>query len=277
MSSTQEVGDIFGQGKGSAQAMLRSPTVLILCVGLWGMNLFFYKLFGLDYKYILNYDLVEIRKEELRKERTNGSTTRGGGGASGGLFQRRKKGGYHETATEENDLELTESGALSPRHGRSPSGVIPKNPSETNNAAQRDLALPDMASPSKSAPTTATATSPNSNLDFGAQIKWFKLVLFSVILLLLLHTSTHYWMDHLHRSSIGAVFFFYVSMLAYICFPVSQNVWLRRSLKIVGQRIWALIHPRCSCITLAGTNIVPRRVPFVDVFFADAMIPVRCI
>ena len=136
MSSTQEVGDIFGQGKGSAQAMLRSPTVLILCVGLWGMNLFFYKLFGLDYKYILNYDLVEIRKEELRKERTNGSTTRGGGGASGGLFQRRKKGGYHETATEENDLELTESGALSPRHGRSPSGVIPKNPSETNNGTQ---------------------------------------------------------------------------------------------------------------------------------------------
>jgi len=62
MSSTQEVGPIFGEGEGPAQAMLRSPTVLIASIGLWGMDIFFFRLFKLDYVSILNLDLVKERE-----------------------------------------------------------------------------------------------------------------------------------------------------------------------------------------------------------------------
>ena len=62
MSSTQEVGDIFGAGNGPANAMLRSPTVLIVAIGLWGMNLFFFRLFGINYKFVLMYDLLKEKK-----------------------------------------------------------------------------------------------------------------------------------------------------------------------------------------------------------------------
>jgi hypothetical protein len=57
MSSTQEVGEIFGAGKGPAHAMMRSPTVLIASIGLWGMNVFFFRIFGIDYVKVLKHDL----------------------------------------------------------------------------------------------------------------------------------------------------------------------------------------------------------------------------
>ena len=60
MSSTQEVGEIFGAGSGPAHAMLRSPTVLIAAVGLWGLNILFYKWFGIDYVKVLQHDLHKI-------------------------------------------------------------------------------------------------------------------------------------------------------------------------------------------------------------------------
>jgi hypothetical protein len=66
MSSTQEAGDIFGEGSGPAQAMLRSPTVLIASIGLWGMNVYFFQLFKIDYAYVLNLDLVKEREAQLR-------------------------------------------------------------------------------------------------------------------------------------------------------------------------------------------------------------------
>lgn len=66
MSSTQEAGDIFGEGSGPAQAMLRSPTVLIASIGLWGMNVYFFQLFKIDYAYVLNFDLVKEREAQLR-------------------------------------------------------------------------------------------------------------------------------------------------------------------------------------------------------------------
>jgi hypothetical protein len=58
MSSTQEVGEIFGEGSGPAHAMLRSPTVLIASIGLWGMNVYFFRLFGIDYVRVLKHDLM---------------------------------------------------------------------------------------------------------------------------------------------------------------------------------------------------------------------------
>jgi hypothetical protein len=60
MSSTQEVGEIFGAGSGPAHAMLRSPTVLIAAIGLWGMNIYFFKLFQIDYIRVLKHDLLKL-------------------------------------------------------------------------------------------------------------------------------------------------------------------------------------------------------------------------
>lgn len=63
MSSTQEAGEIFGAGAGPAHAMMRSPTVLIASVGLWGMNLFFFRIFGIDYVKVLKYDLLLMEND----------------------------------------------------------------------------------------------------------------------------------------------------------------------------------------------------------------------
>jgi hypothetical protein len=292
MSSTQEVGDIFGQGRGSAQAMLRSPTVLILCVGLWGMNLFFYRLFGIDYKYVLNYDLIEIDREEKEKARTTSSSSCTSSSTSNRSLRsssRIRSGGYsdaapHDLAEPPGDLELMESSngnsintngnnsgssSSSSKPMTSPSSAAMTKKLKARTSPQTDGIAADLAPPQS--PLQLPPQQQQQPLDFGAAVVWYKLVLFSVVLLFLLHTSTHYWMDHLRRSSIGAVFFFYLCMVLYIFVPLKQNVWLRRSFVIVLKRVWALIHPRCSCIVLAGTSIPPRRVPFVDVFFADAM------
>lgn len=77
------------------------------------MNIFFFRLFGIDYKYVLNYDLIEIDKEEREK--------------AAAKTPRRRRDGYTETLSSEtnttsmnmnvnvnvktnatNDLELTE-------------------------------------------------------------------------------------------------------------------------------------------------------------------------
>lgn len=58
MSSTQEAGNLFGPGP--AHAMMRSPTVLIASVGLWGMNIFFFRVFGIDYVRVLQHDVLKI-------------------------------------------------------------------------------------------------------------------------------------------------------------------------------------------------------------------------
>ena len=72
MSSSHEVGEIFGEGNGPASALLRSPTVIIAAVGLWGMNVYLFRLFGIDYAHVLTLDLI--------KEKGTG----GGGGGVGG-------------------------------------------------------------------------------------------------------------------------------------------------------------------------------------------------
>lgn len=244
MSSTQEVGDIFGHGKGAAQAMLRSPTVLILCVGLWGMNIFFYRLFGIDYRFVLNYDLLEIEEEEKARQRLDG---------------------YSETSTHEKDLENKRTHKRSGSNQSLGSFSSPVSPSKAKPGSHDSLMQTTQSHSSSISPIELMSQGPPSS------ILWHKLVLFSVSLLFLLHSATHYWMDHLHRESIGAVFFFYGMMMLYIFLPIQQNAWLRRAFAIVAKRTWALIHPRCSCIRLMGTNVVPRRIPFVDVFYADAM------
>mmetsp|Transcript_17698 Transcript_17698/g.20273 ORF Transcript_17698/g.20273 Transcript_17698/m.20273 type:complete len:667 (-) Transcript_17698:208-2208(-) len=315
MSSTQEVGDIFGAGKGHAQAMLRSPTVLILCIGLWGMNLFFYKLFGLDYKYIFQYDLIEIDKEEKdkKKERIARGTKMspktktklnrilrrngGNGGSDNG-------GVYTEAATSEQDIEMvlqrSPAKKVSSRISRSPLTptqlqplgrklMLPildnKEKIHTSSSSSAPAVLqtantaPLSLSDQQQQPTTiaelfSSGTGSGTGVSSStAAIVWYKLVVLSLILLVLLHTTTQYWMGHAKRGgAIGALGFFYAICFLYICIPLKHNAWLRDSLYIILRRSWALIHPRCSCIRLLSTpNIAPRRIPFIDVFYADAM------
>ena len=62
MSSSHEVGEIFGEGNGPASALLRSPTVIIAAVGLWGMNVYLFRLFGIDYAHVLTLDLIKEKE-----------------------------------------------------------------------------------------------------------------------------------------------------------------------------------------------------------------------
>lgn len=97
MSSSHEVGEIFGEGNGPASALLRSPTVIIAAIGLWGMNVYLFRLFGIDYVHVLTLDLINKEKEmnangkttvlppgisasKSPSSRNGGANTNGGGG-----------------------------------------------------------------------------------------------------------------------------------------------------------------------------------------------------
>ncbi|KAG7358381.1 EXS family protein [Nitzschia inconspicua] len=278
MSSIQEVGDIFGAGKGPAQAMLRSPTILIFSVGLWGMNLFFYKLFGIDYKYVLMYDLVEMEQEENERNKK----------------KRRKKKEKMENddgddimSTDSMDLTSLMTSAAATGISLTPPKSKRKNTDPSLSSIDSTDAFKINDPEDQCKPSSAKSSPPSTNEDttaintatlelqqlqqefsYGVSITWFKLVVFSIVLLCLLHFTTHFWMDHLGRSSIGAVFSFYGAVLVYIFLPLQSNEWLRRAFVITLQRSFELINPRCSCIFMNG---IPRKIPFVDVFFADAM------
>jgi len=107
-------------------------------------------------------------------------------------------------------------------------------------------------------------------MEADAVITWSKLVAFSVLLLLLLHTTYYLWLDVLHGGTIGAVLMFYTLVILAITIPFRCSRWLRRATVIVLQRTYELINPRCHCITNDGVT-PPRFIPFVDVFYADAM------
>ena len=222
MSSTQEVGEIFGEGKGPAQAMLRSPTVLIVSVGLWGMNILMFRLFGINYRYVLNYDLM-VEEEAANKVDDNARNS------DGSINVHNNSIGSH--ASLKSDID-----------------------GDADDASEDDF---------------YDEPPPTQEQRPGSSITWEKLVFFSISLVVVLHYTTHYWMDHLGRSSIGAVFSFYGVVLIYIFLPFPSNRWMRKAFVIVLQRSFALINPRCSCISQDPAG--PRPIPFIDVFFADAM------
>jgi EXS family len=233
MSSTQEVGDIFGEGKGPANAMLRSPTVLIVAVGLWGMNLFFFRLFGINYKFVLTYDLMKEKKKLKENE---------------ALPSPPQSTGISDLILTVNDESSMDDGGSIHETGTTHSGTNNNNKLYASSAMDSDYTV---------AP--------------GAAITWYKLVIFSLILLVMLHTTTRIWMDFLGRGVIGAVLLFYLSIVVYIFIPLSSNKWLRNGFYITLQRTWALLHPRCWCLRRTSPSNPPREIPFVDVFFADAM------
>jgi len=179
MSATQEIGPIFGKGEGPAQAMLRSPTVIIASIGLWGMDLYFYRRFKLDYVSILNLDLVKEREAQ-------------------GIKQQQQ------------------------------------------------------------------TTTPSQN-----RITASKCILLSVFLQFLLHLSEYIYQNIYGGSAMGATFFFYSLFALAITFPLTTTRWIRIATMLVLQRCWALVTPRCSCISMPVNG--PRPIPFIDVFYADAM------
>ena len=262
MSSTQEVGDIFGEGKGPAQAMLRSPTVLIVSVGLWGMNIFFFHLFGIDYKRVLNYDLQQImKKQKQQKQGVQSSSQESLSSSSSSSSSSLDGGNNTSTSFIADETELV--------------NLLDTKSTTTTIEQQQQQQNKDTAT------TTATTTTNNNNNNnnTSAVITWYKLIGFSISLLFLLHFTTHFWIDRLGRSSIGAIFSFYGAVILYI----GSTKWLRNAFYIVMYRTYELIHPRfttCSSSTTTAKNknknnyyysYYLRPIPFVDVFYADAM------
>lgn len=177
--------------------MLRSPTVIIAAIGLWGMNIYFFRLFKLDYVRILNHDL-EKEKEALRLKEQG----------------------------ENNKRNVDDEGF---------------------SAGEQNL----------------------SNIPFGNRITWGKLLGLSILMFILIHLSEYIWVDSMGGSNIGAVFLFYSALAFAILFPLASTGWLRIGTMLVLQRSWELINPRCFCITQPPQG--PRPIPFIDVFYADAM------
>lgn len=192
MSATQEVGEIFGAGAGPAHAMLRSPTVLIASIGLWGMNVYFFKLFGIDYSKVLHHDLRKLNQ----KEASNSSS--------------------ESSVMDDEELSIMDSTADHRQH-------------DDISAAQ--------------------------------------LACLSITLLLLLHTTYLVWIDWLGGGTIGAIFAFYGAVCTAIMFPLQSTNWLRHSSLLVIYRFLELLKPRFQVCS----EKLPRPIPFIDVFFADAM------
>jgi hypothetical protein len=220
MSSTQEVGEIFGEGSGPAHAMLRSPTVLIASVGLWGLNILVFRMFRINYIKVLKYDLKKLKDEDLGDNDDDKSQS-----------SERK----HSKKTSESSLPSIVGGEL-------------LHPDEDGDHSHHGELGPVM----------------------NDAITWNRLVSFSVSLLLLLHFTTYVWMEVLGGGFIGAIFSFYGSVLTVIVLPIPTLQWLRKAFVIIFQRCFELINPRCHCLS-GDKNAIPRPIPFVDVYFADAM------
>mmetsp|Transcript_12028 Transcript_12028/g.19953 ORF Transcript_12028/g.19953 Transcript_12028/m.19953 type:complete len:491 (-) Transcript_12028:45-1517(-) len=224
MSGTQEVGPIFGEGEGPAQSMLRSPTVIIASIGLWGMNIYFYRKFKLDYVHILNLDLMKER--EAIAAAAAASTSSSGSRSNDG------------------ELLLSNSNTLT-----------------TNVHNSDDFSDGGGEYESPSSPARMAA------IPFGSRITGVKCVGLSFFLLILLHLSEYLWVTVHGGSSIGAVFFFYSAFIGAIVFPLTTTRWVRIATVLVLQRTYELINPRCHSCVGGG----PRPIPFIDVFYADAM------
>ena len=245
MSSTQEVGEIFGAGSGPAHAMLRSPTVLIASIGLWGMNVYFFRVFGIDYVKVLNHDLLKledhhenINKSDQSNNPHASSGSRRNSLPGGGVPGRSKSSGSIDTcvvyAAAEQEIDDEEVAIM---------GDVSKN---------------------------------NEHDAIGDEITAGRLVVLSLTLLFLLHATYSIWIDWLDGGSIGAIFAFYGAVTIAMLLPLQSARWLRHAAYVVLYRACELFNPRCHCLSCCPTEgpdgpRIPRLIPFVDVFFADAM------
>jgi len=201
------------------------------------MNIYLFKLFNIDYNYVLTFDLLKEQRELLGK-----------------------------VGSDDEDGREVEDGNGSVCSGNS------NNQSLLNRQSNKQAGL------TKSNKRTSTTTTDKNDKQYGrrdhtqnidSEITSSKLILLSLSLLLTLHISTVLWIDYIGGTSIGAIFTFYILVLIGILLPIQSTSWIRIALTTIFHRAFELIHPRCFC--LQGNNVLPRAIPFVDVFFADAM------
>jgi len=267
MSSTQEVGEIFGAGAGPAHAILRSPTILIASIGLWGMNIYFFRVFGIDYIKVLHHDLLK-----LAETHDNNNSSNNGVDANS-----------HRRAWSRSGTNMSDAPAILP------------DDSEPKDCSAAALSFED----EEGVIMGDIPLNNNANDDaIGDEITAPRLVVLSLTLLILLHSTYLVWIDWLGGGSIGAIFAFYGAVTTAIFFPLQSTRWLRHATWLVVSRLLELINPRCHCLTCGtlcsnmsnnegssnssnnnSTNNsdilapprTPRPIPFIDVFFADAM------
>ncbi len=259
MSSGQEVGQIFGDGAGPAAALLRSPTVIIAGIALWGMNVCLFRLFGIDYVYVLTLDL---RKEEedqharKLKSKINKKTK-----------TTKRDGVIHtQVPTNEEDLdridEQGENGETSATTGSEVemTGLSMVTP-ETTEDSEESLVNISLIPDSPSSKEAKVVVSPSTN-----DITEVKLVGLAATLITTLYLTQYLWIQVGKQTTISAIFCFYAIVLVGILMPFPSTNWIRSACKIVFSRAGALLKPRCSCV-----HGKPKPVPFIDVFFADGM------
>ena len=266
MSSGQEVGEIFGEGTGPATALLRSPAVIIASVALWGMNVFLFRLFGIDYVRVLLHDLKKEEQEKKLKAESDEKRDIDGSSDYSPSKKKRIQGGVVHTELQTSDLQLTEESSVSARSissaGNSSREVemAPlSNPPSTNSSIAEDddtFVAVSLASDGEMKP----AFNPHM------EVTETKLIGLAGVLIFTLYLTSMFWIQVVKGSTVGAIFMFYALVVIGIMIPVPSTAWVRLSVKTVLLRAKELLNPRCSCITRR-----PRPVPFIDVFFADAM------
>lgn len=225
MSSGQEVGTIFGEGVGPATAILRSPTVIIATIALWGMNVCLFRIFGIDYVHVL---MLDLKKEEAQNKR-----------------KRRKSS---DSAAETNNKEEKEI-ELTPFLNEKPFNTSASDDEDSDGVSRSDESFVEKM-PKRQ----------------HYEITEVKLLSLSALLMITLYTTSYVWIQMFHGSTIGAIFCFYFMVMVGAILPLSSTAWIRLAFKTVLVRAGEILKPRCSCV-----HGKPKPVPFIDVFFADAM------
>jgi EXS family len=258
MSSTQEAGDIFGGGAGPAHAMLRSPTVLIASIGLWGMNVYLFRVFGIDHVKVLQHDVLKLDDQYGEDV-----------GAGGGVVSVSTTNATADGSTNNGGVVIHHRPQQRSRNGQ----ITNKKTASlaTSEDVQQQSDDEEVAIMGIDSALLSVDDSYYDDVTAG------RLIGLSITLLLLLHATYVAWIDYLGGGSIGAIFAFFAAVTTAILFPLQSTRWLRLATRIVFNRAFELIRPRCHCLRRTqleenGTTVKPPRpIPFVDVFFADAM------
>ena len=332
MSATQEVGDIFGSGKGGLyDAMLRSPTVLIASLGLWGMNIYVFKLFSIDYVKVLNHDLIKLEEQQQQQQDQQQQQMANNNGTQQQHQQQQQHqrrfrtmnimhNNVSNTSFDGTEMTVLDSSAMADLSTNSNSNTNSTSDTVTalHKQQQQQQHLDSDSSIVEISGDDDSQQQQRFNKDTNAlnkanheKITSVRLIGLSFILLFLLHSTYTIYIKMLGLGPIGAVFAFYITVTIVIVFPVIPSTrWLRIATKLVLHRLYALIHPRCYCIPAIsftslllpmsnlnvssnnnivdddkmnssngysantngnGNGKIPRLIPFIDVFFADAM------
>jgi len=282
MSSGQEVGEIFGRGSGPAATLLRSPTVLIASIGLWGMNVYFFRLFGINYIEILNLDLINQEEDDTAinhySANDEGSTKMSSSPVSPvrhDVFAQCDENLDTLARQKQRQPELAELelGSLSLDNNKEmknslyPNGnVIHERKVSSSKPSSWDDES-EFSNENYSEVFPLVKVAPQDHDSTSSEVTDAKLLIFSGCLMILLHFTSLVWINIFHGNAIGAIFVFYIVMFLAIVIPLQETRWVRLASGTIWRRTLALFKPRCSCLGLAN----PKAVPFIDVFFADAM------